>query len=57
LAELVLEAPCRPDDGTYRDGMARFEDRDLSDSEERLLSSERGRRAPERIDAPAVVEE
>jgi len=57
LAELVLEAPCRPDDEPYRDGMAAFEDRDLSDPEERLLSSERGRRPPERIDAPAVVEE
>lgn len=56
LAELVLEAPCSAEEDPYREGMAIFGDRDLSDDEERLLASDRGRRPPERIDAPDVVE-
>ena len=56
LAELVLEAPCSAEEESYRDGMAIFDDRDLSDAEEQLLASERGRRPPERVDAPGVIE-
>ncbi|MFQ3294407.1 MAG: hypothetical protein ACI9PP_000320 [Halobacteriales archaeon] len=56
LAELVLQAPCSKTDTTYRDGMAIFGERDLSDVEQRFLSSKRSRVPPDLIEVPKVVE-
>ncbi len=54
IAELVLEHPPEAVEGDpenrYREGLAEFEDRDLTDGEERFLAEKRERGPPERID-------